>query len=164
MLAGSVRAQKLESVFSHSCSWCIWHHRGVSLLSDLFVGLFGVDVSIFTWNQVRCSGQSPPCWCSQAAACAGDRSVRAVESQPASPWESSVDKAPSLGNARASRDGTAQLLHLCGMDRMCLSCLRRWFGKNICLKWILLSSVTTILLLFWAAPQRILGSFLCGVS
>lgn len=42
--------------------------------------------------------------------------------------------------------------------------LRRWFGKNIVLKWILLSSITTILLLFWAVPQRILGSFLCGVS
>lgn len=53
LLAGSAGVQKVEDVFFPSCSRCTWHHTGVSLLSDLLVVFFGVNVSIFTWNQVR---------------------------------------------------------------------------------------------------------------
>lgn len=88
LLAGSVGAQKLEGVFFHSCSWCTWHQIGVSFLSDLFVGFLGVDVSVFTWSQVRCSGQF---------ACVGAHRLPPVlvagvwEQCNHSPWDRSAD-------------------------------------------------------------------------
>lgn len=115
LLSGSVRVQKSEGVFFHSWSWCTWHHIGVSLLSDL-CWFFWVDVSVFTWNQVRCSGQIHPCWCSQGAACAGAGvSEQCNPSLPARGKRVLTVTFPGQSRARASRDSTAQLLHLRGI-------------------------------------------------
>lgn len=159
LLSGSVRVQKSEGVFFRSWSWCTWHHIGVSLLSDLFVVFFGW-MSLFLpgiksdaqvrFTRVGAHRVQPvlvqECQSSVIPACQpGGRGC----------WQ-----APSLGNPVPEHPETAQ--HSCYTSVG--SWLRRRFGENIVLKWILLSPITTILLLFWAVPQRILGSFLCGVS